>query len=148
MTNLDNALPPDPTEKKGEIYIHDHCQNGTSSVHHIRVVNTDDNSHSGKPQDKFLQEAERAKKQMYLEACLQQLRHFSLFVALVDGLLGVEATETLKRISSCLEKKWRQPYSRTCGYVKSMIAITLVRATHRYIQGSRVPTHRISVQHP
>ena len=70
---------------------------------------------------------------MYLEACLQQHWHFSPFVASVDGLLGVEATATLKRIASRLATKWKQPYSKTCGYIKSRVAITLVRATHHCI---------------
>ena len=85
---------------------------------------------------------------MYLEACLQQRRHFSPFVASVDRLLGEEATATLKRVSSRLATKWRQPYSKMCGYVKSRVAITLVRATHRCLRGSWVPAHRISVQRP
>ena len=85
---------------------------------------------------------------MYLVACLQQRRHYSPFVALVDILLGVEAMDTLKRIASHLVTKWRQPYSKTCGYVKSRVAITLVRATHRCLRGSRVPAHQISVQQP
>ena len=55
---------------------------------------------------------------MYLEACLQQRRHFSPFFASVDGLLGVDATATLKSISSRLASKWKQPYSNTCGYVR------------------------------
>ena len=50
------------------------------------------------------------KKKMYLEACLQQCRHFYPFVASVDRLLGVEATATLKRIASCLANKWKQSY--------------------------------------
>ena len=45
------------------------------------------------------------KKKMYLEAWLQQNWHFSPFVALVDGLLGVEATATLKRLASRLATK-------------------------------------------
>ena len=85
---------------------------------------------------------------MYLEACLQKRRHLSPFVASVDGLGGVEETSTLKRIASCLATKWKQSYSKTCGYVKSRIAITLVRANHSCIRGSRVPAHRISVQWP
>ena len=60
---------------------------------------------------KYLQEAERAKKRMYLEACLQQRRHFSPFVDSVDGLLGVEATATLKRIPIRLATKSKKPYS-------------------------------------
>ena len=66
----------------------------------------------------------------------------------MDGLLGVEATATLKRIASRLATKWRQPYSKMCGYIKSRMAITLVRATHRCLRGSRVPAHRISVEQP
>ena len=85
---------------------------------------------------------------MFLEACLQKRRHFSPFVASVDGLLGLEATATLKSIASRLATKWRQPYSKTCGYVKNRVAITLVHTTHRCLRGSRVPTHRISVQRP
>ena len=70
---------------------------------------------------------------MYLEACLKQRWHLSPFVASVDGLLGVEATANLKRIASRLATKWKQFCSKTCGYVKSRIVITLVRATHRCI---------------
>ena len=82
---------------------------------------------------------------MYLDGCLQQHRHFYPFVASVDGLMGVEATATLKRLASRLATKWKQPYLKTCGYVKSSIAITLVRATPCCIRGSRVPAHQISV---
>ena len=52
---------------------------------------------------------------MYLVPYLQQRRHFSPFGASVDGLVGVEATATLKRLSSRLATKWKQPYSKTCG---------------------------------
>ena len=75
----------------------------------MRVVNTDAKSHMAKDPGKCLQEAERGKKWMYLEAFLQQRRHFSPFVASVDGLLGVEATATLKRLASRLATKWKQP---------------------------------------
>ena len=81
----------------------------------MRVVNTDDKSHMAKYPEKCLQEAERGKKRMYLEACLQQRRHFFPFVALVDGLLGMGAAETLKKLSSRLATKWKQPYLKTCG---------------------------------
>ena len=83
---------------------------------------------------------------MYLEDCLQQHRHFLPFVASIDELLEVEAGDTLKRLTIQLITKWWQPYSSTCGYVKSRIAITLVRAAHCFICDSRVPAHKISVQ--
>ena len=112
------------------------------------VVNTDAKTHALKNPEKCMQEAERGKKRIYLEECLQQRRHLSPFVALADGVLGVEATATLKRVANCLAIKWRQTYSTMCGYVKSRIVITFVRATHHCIRGSRVPAHWISVQRP
>ena len=76
----------------------------------MRVVNTDAKSYWEKSPKKFLEEAEKSKKKMYLDRCLHQHRHFSPFVAFVDGLLGVEAMATLKRIASRLASKLRQSY--------------------------------------
>ena len=112
----------------------------------MRVVNTDANSHWAKIPEKCLQDTERAKKNMYLDSYPQYCQHFLPFIVSINGLLGVEATATLKSIASRLTKKWRQPYSRTCIHVKSRIAITLVRAKNRCIRGSRVLVHRIRVQ--
>ena len=103
----------------------------------MRVMNTDAKSHLAKTPEKCLKEAERVKKKMYLETCLQQCRHFSHFFASFDGQMGVKATYTLKIIASCLATKWWQTYSRT-----------MVRATQRCIRWYRVPAHKISVQRP
>ena len=106
----------------------------------MHFVNTDALTHRTKDTDKCLHEAE--------SACLQKRWHFFPFVTLVDRLLRVEAKATLKRLASRLATKWKQSYSKTCGYVKSRIAITLVRSTYRCIRISWVPAHRISVQRP
>ena len=98
-------------------------------------MNTYTESDLAKTQEEWLQEAERAKKKMYLKACLQHRWHFSPFVASVDGLLGVKSIATLKRMPSCIAKKWRQPYSRTCVYVNIRTATNLVRTTQRCIRG-------------
>ena len=142
------APPSEVTDQKGDLLIRDLWQNVTDSVHYMLVMNTDAKSHITKDPEKCLQEAERRKKRMYLDAYLNQCRHFSPFVTSVDGLLGVEATATLKRLASRLATNWKQLYSKTCGYIKSRIAITLVRATHRCIRGFWVPEHRTSVHRP
>ena len=114
----------------------------------MRVVNNDALSYVRKTPEKCLHESKRGKKKIYLEACLQQRRHFYPFVASVYRMLGVEAKATLKMIAICLATKWRQPYSKKCRYVKSRVAITFVSATHCCLRGSRVPAHRISMQRP
>ena len=47
----------------------------------MRVVYTDAKSYLSMTPDKCLHEASTANKSMYLEACLQRRRHFSLFLA-------------------------------------------------------------------
>ena len=101
-------------------------------------MNTDTKFYLVETPEKFIQEAVRVKKRMYLEACIQQHRHVSPFLASIDGLLDVEAAATIKRIPRRLITKCQQPYLRTCGYIKSRISITLVRSTHWCIGGSRV----------
>ena len=39
-------------EQKGDLLNRDLCQNGTDSVHYMRVVNTDTKYHLAEPQEK------------------------------------------------------------------------------------------------
>ena len=62
---------------------------GTDNIQDISVLNTDATSYQSKSPEKCLETAEKAKKNNYLSACLKQHQHFTLFVVLVEGLLGV-----------------------------------------------------------
>ena len=114
----------------------------------MRAVNADAKSYQLRTSEKCLATAERENKPKYLDSCLQQRQHFSPSEELVYSLLGMETEATLKRLVSRLPTKWKQPYSRTCGYVQSRVAITLIRATHCCIRGSQMPAIQISVQRP
>ena len=74
----------------------------------MRSENTGSKSYLAKTPGNFPQEAARANKKMYLEACLQQRQHFLPFVASIDEILDVEAAATLKIMSSRLSTKWQQ----------------------------------------
>jgi hypothetical protein len=73
-----------------------------------------------------------------------QRRHFTPFVVSTDGLIGKEAKTFLKKLSSLLAEKWENPYSVVCGYVNAQVSISIVRATHRCLRGSRIPTSHMS----
>ena len=75
--NSGHTSLPEVTEQKGDLLILNLWKQGTNSVHEMRAVNTDAPTYQKKDPEKFLHEADRGKKKMYLEACLQQLRHFS-----------------------------------------------------------------------
>ena len=87
---------------------------------------------------------EREKKRKHLDACLDRRRHFTPFVVSCDGLLGKEAEAAIKQIASKLAVKWKRPYSHVCGHLKARMGITIVRATHMCLRGSRVPARLIS----
>ena len=82
---------------------------------------------------------ENEKKKKYLDACLEQRRHFSPYVCDTYGLLGDEATAVNKNLAKKLATKWNSPYSVTCGFVNARISIAILRATHLCLRGSRVP---------
>ena len=124
---------PESTEKleqKGDPLILDVWQRGMDSINNIRVINTYSLFHWNKLPEKCLQTPEKNNKKKYLELYLQKRRPLYLFFVVVDGLLGIEVESTLKRIDNLLETKWKHPYSKMYGYVKIMVDITLIRATH------------------
>ena len=100
------------------------------------MVNTYSVSYLKKNPGKSLMVSERNKKCKYLDSCLQKRRHFSTFVVSVGSLLIKEYEAMLKRLAIRLAKNWMQPYSQTCRYVRSRVAITMVKATHRCIRES------------
>ena len=131
-------------EEKGDLLIRGLWDRATDLIVDVRISNTDAKSYRSRTPAKVLESQEREKKKKYLEACLENRRHFTPFVVSADGLKGREATALLRRLSSLLAKKWQKPYSVVCGYINMRISIAIVRATHLCLRGSRVPASQIS----
>jgi hypothetical protein len=85
---------------------------GTDCIIDVRITDVDAKSQRSKDPLKVLEAHEREKKKKYLEACLEQRRHFSPFVASTDGLLGKESRTLLKKLSALLAEKWEKPSSQ------------------------------------
>jgi hypothetical protein len=143
--NSDNPSPTvDASGERGDLLVRGFWENGMDAIIDVRCVDTDAKSYNSRDPDKVLKSAEKVKKNKYLENCLQQRRAFTPFVISVDGLLGYEAKNLLKRLAFHLAEKWQKPYSVTCGLVKSRISLACVRATHQCLRGSRTPFRTIS----
>jgi hypothetical protein len=136
------------SEERGDILIRNLWQNGTDCILDVRITDTDAASYRHKDPKKVLEQHEREKKKKYLQACLDQRRHFSPFVVSTDGLIGREAKVILKVLASRLAEKTGKPYSELCGYVNARMSIAIVRATHLCLRGSRIPTSRMSDRRP
>ncbi len=136
------------TEDRGDILVRGLWARGTDCIIDVRITDVDAKSQRSKDPHKVLEAHEREKKKKYLEACLEQRRHFSPFVASTDGLLGKESRTLLKKLSALLAEKWEKPYSEICGYVNARMSIAMVRATHFCLRGSRIPMSQMSNRRP
>jgi hypothetical protein len=135
-----------PEDERGDLLIRGFWTRGTDCILDVRVTDTDAKSYRKRPPAKVIETQEKEKKRKYLENCLKQRRHFTPFVVSVDGLLGREAATFSKRLAAKLASKWQRSYSEVCGYVNARLSITIVRATHLCLRGSRVPTDKISTR--
>jgi hypothetical protein len=108
------------------VLIHGLWARGTDCIIDVRITDVDAKSNLSKHSEKVLIVHEKEKKKKYLEACLEQRRHFTPFVVSTDGLLGKEAKTLLKKILALLAKKWEKLYSEVCGYVNARMSIAIV----------------------
>jgi hypothetical protein len=75
------------------------------TIINVHCVDTDAKSYNSCEPEKVLKSAEKVEKNKYLEQCLQQRRAQTPFVISVDGLLGYEAKNLLKRLAFHLAEK-------------------------------------------
>jgi hypothetical protein len=128
-----------PPELRGDVAVRGFWSRGTTAVFDIRITDTDASAYWGQATDKILLKHEKEKKTRYLQACLDQRRHFTPLVFSVDGVLGSEAKAASKRLAARLSAKWKRPYSEVCGFVRSRLSVALVRSMSTCLRGARDP---------
>eukprot|EP00957_Ditylum_brightwellii_P158974 12100327-Ditylum_brightwellii.AAC.1 len=62
------------------------------------------------------------------------------FVMIVNGMFGHKDQLLMKQLAHTLLKKWTCHVSYVLNYVKTMLSIAVVRATHRCSRGSQMPS--------
>ena len=147
--NVDCLRANPPTEKtieRGDVLVHGLYDRHTSCIIDVRVTDTDQPSYLTSTPAKAIAKQEKAKKQQYLESCLEQRRHFAPYVVDTYGLLGEEAKAFNKRIGLMLAEKWKSPYSAVMGFVNARVSVAILRASHLCLRGSRVPYRHISTK--
>ncbi|KAI2492332.1 hypothetical protein MHU86_22238 [Fragilaria crotonensis] len=136
-----NRTEPTP-ELRGDIAVHGFWTRGTTAIFDVRVTDTDAPSNRNTAPAKVLQRHEAEKKAKYGALCIARRRTFTPLVFSVDGMQGVEATAASRRLASSLASKWRRSYSEVCGFVRSRLAIALVRSASRCLRADRNPMRR------
>ena len=124
-------------ETRGDVGVHGFWQNGKTCIMDFRITDTDAPSYIRRPPEKVLEAQEKEKKRKYASACRERRKDFTPMVYSVDGMPGREAKFAEKRLAALLAEKWHRPYSQMAHYVRSRMAISIVRANSLLIRGSR-----------
>ena len=77
--------------------------------------------------EKALAKAEKEKKDLYLQACLECRRNFTPMVYSADGIPGAEALAAQKRLAALLSYNLKREYSEMCGFVRARMLLAIVR---------------------
>ena len=127
---------------RGNVAVHGLWKKQETCVLDIRITDTDAKSYSGSSLRKVLEKAAKAKKDKYLDACLERRRSFVPLVYSVDGMACKEARAFEKRVASLLASKLDRRYSEMVGFVRSRMSLAIVRSNTLLLRGSMVPFAR------
>ena len=78
--------------------------------------------------EKALAKAEKEKKDLYLQACVERRRTFTPMVYSANGIHGAEALAAQKRLAALLRYKLKQEYSEMCCFVRAWMSLAIVRS--------------------
>ena len=103
----------------------------------IQIVNLDAGSYMRMTPEKALEKAEKEKKDLYLQACLERRRTFTPMVYSVEGIPGAEALAAQKRLAALLRYKLKREYSEMYGFVRARMSLAIVRSNSLLLHGPR-----------
>ena len=78
--------------------------------------------------EKDLPKAEKEKKDLYLQACLDCRRTFTPMVYSAEVIPRAKALAAHKRLAALLSYKLNQEYSEMCGFVRARMSLAIVRS--------------------
>ena len=112
----------------------------------IIIVNHNAGSYLRMPPEKALAKAEKEKKDLYLQACVERRRAFTPMVYSAYGIPGAEAFAAQKRLVALLSYKLKREYSEMCGFVRARMSLVIVRSNSLLLCSSREKGARILQQ--
>ena len=113
---------------------------------YILIVNLNAGSYLCMTPEKALAKAEKEKKDLYLQSCLERRRTFTPMVYSADGIPGAEALSAQKILAALLSYKLKREYFEMCGFVRARMSLEIVRSNSLLPCGPRNKGARIQKQ--
>ncbi|MGL5814518.1 MAG: reverse transcriptase domain-containing protein, partial [Aeromonas sp.] len=133
--------PTPATHDRGDIAIRGLFERGTNAIIDVRITNLDSLTSRTRDAATILQRHETEKRRRYQDICASRRESFHPFVASTDGMLAPEATRILQHLAEIMARKQQRPYSAIMKHLRLRLAITLVKAVHHCLRGSRKKRH-------
>ena len=96
--------------------------------------------------EKSLAKAEKEKKYLYLQGCLESRKTFTPTVYSAGGIPRAEALAAQNRLAALLSYKLRREYSEMCGFVRARVSLAIVRYNILLLRGPQGKGARIRKQ--
>ena len=97
-----------PTESRADVSAHGFWKRGTTPMFDIIIFNLYVGSYLHMITEKSLAKAEKDKKNLYLQACLECRHYFTPMVYSVDGIPRAEALSAQKILAAIISFKLKQ----------------------------------------
>ena len=127
-----------PAVSRADVSAHGFWKRGTTTMFDIRIINLNAGSYLRMTPEKALAKAEKEKKDLYLQACLER-RTFIPMVYSGDGIPGAESLAAQKRLAALLSYNLKREYSEMCGFVRARMLLEIVRSNSLLL---RVPCNK------
>ena len=124
-----------PEESREDISAHGFWKRGTTVMFDIQNFNLDAGSYLRMTPEKALTKAEKEKKDLYLQACLELRRTFTIMVYSAGGIPGVEDLATQNRLAALLSYNLKREYSEMCGFVWARMSLAIVISKSLLLRG-------------
>ena len=142
--NEEESAPIVEPELRGDLAVRGFWKRQRVAVFDVRITNTDNHSQQLREVSAVLARHEASKKKKYGARCAAARMDFTPLVFSVDGMRGDECIAACKQLAVHLSKKWRQPYSKVSGFIRSRLSVAAVRSTSLCLRGCRDPTQKKS----
>uniref|UniRef100_A0A1X7UDW6 Uncharacterized protein n=1 Tax=Amphimedon queenslandica TaxID=400682 RepID=A0A1X7UDW6_AMPQE len=121
----------------GDISARGIWQSQATALFDVRVIDSNSPSYRHVSPKAVLKSAKTAKKNKYSSACESIHTSFTPLCFTIDGLVGVDVNNFLKKLAGRLSLKWDQPYSQVIYWVRKRLSFALLRATGLCLRGTR-----------
>ena len=117
-----------PAELRAYISSHGFWKWGTTAMFEIIISNLAVGLYLRMTPKKALAKAEKDKKSLSFQACLERRPNFTTMIYSADRIPGEEALDTQKRLVALLKFKMKREHSELCGFVKARVYLGMVRS--------------------